>query len=46
MLPDDKLWQHTLHYWLLDVGMLVVLGLAFTALVRYRLRLPVHSHGR
>jgi hypothetical protein len=45
-LPADKLWQHTAHYWLLDVGMLVVLGLVFTALVRFRLRLPVHSHGR
>ncbi|MGC2654959.1 MAG: ATP-binding cassette domain-containing protein [Mycobacterium sp.] len=45
-LPADKFWQHTAHSWLLDVGMLVVLGLVFTALVRFRLRLPVHSHGR
>ena len=45
-LPADKLWEHTAHYWLLDVGMLLVLGSVFTALVRYRLRLRVHSHGR
>ncbi len=45
-LPADKLWQHKVHYWLLDVGMLLLLGSVFTALVRYRLRLPVHSHGR
>ncbi len=43
-LPADKFWQHTAHFWLLDVGMLVVLGVVFTALVRFRLRLPVHSH--
>ncbi len=45
-LPADKLWQHSVHYWLLDVAMLLVLGSAFTALVRYRLRLPVHSQRR
>jgi ABC-type multidrug transport system ATPase subunit/pSer/pThr/pTyr-binding forkhead associated (FHA) protein len=45
-LPADDLWQHTAHSWLLDVGMLVLLGSVFTALVRYRLRLPVHSHTR
>src|SRR5581483_296039 len=30
-LPADKLWEHTAHYWLLDVGMLLVLGSVFTA---------------
>ncbi len=44
-LPADKLWQHLPHYWLLDMGMLGLLGAVFTALVRFRLRLPVRSRG-
>ncbi len=42
-LPADKLWLHTRHYWLLDMGVLVLLGLVFTVLVRFRLRLPSRS---
>jgi hypothetical protein len=46
IVPTDRLWSHSLHFWVLDMGMLVVLGAAFTALVRFRLRLRLHSHGR
>ncbi|MBV9320055.1 MAG: ATP-binding cassette domain-containing protein, partial [Mycobacterium sp.] len=46
IVPGDRLWQHSRHFWLLDMGMLIVLGAVITALVRFRLRLPVHSHSR
>ena len=45
-LPADRLWQHSLRFWLLDMGMLVLLGTLFTVFVRFRLRLPKHTHSR
>jgi ABC transport system ATP-binding/permease protein len=45
-LPADGLWVHAGRPWLLDMGMLVLLGVAFTSFVRFRLRLPVRTHTR
>jgi ABC transport system ATP-binding/permease protein len=42
-LPADRLWRHVPSAWLLDMGMLVLLGVVFTGLVRFRLRLRVRS---
>ncbi|GFG73604.1 ABC transporter ATP-binding/permease Rv1747 [Mycobacterium botniense] len=44
-VPADRLWTHSLRIWLLDMGMLVLLSTLVTGFVRYRLRLPVHTHG-
>lgn len=47
LLPiEDTLWTHKGSWWLFDMAMLVVLAVAFTALVRYRLRLPTHDQRR
>lgn len=43
LVPADRLWTHSRHYWVLDVGMLVLLGIVATLFVRFRLRLRVHS---
>lgn len=43
MVPADRLWSHSPHYWLLDVGMLALLGVVATLFVRFRLRLRAHS---
>lgn len=45
MSVDDVLWRHATNWWLLDVGMLVLIGLAATIFVRYQLRLPARSEG-
>ena len=45
-MPADRLWSHSLRPWLLDMGMLALLGVVVTSFVRFRLRLPVHTHGR
>jgi hypothetical protein len=44
LLPiEDTLWTHKSGWWLFDMAMLMVLAVAFTALLRYRLRLPTHD---
>jgi ABC transport system ATP-binding/permease protein len=42
-LPVDRLWRHVRSAWLLDMGMLVLLAVVFTGLVRFRLRLRARS---
>lgn len=37
---DDPLWRHQLRWWLLDVGMLALIGVAALGVLRWRLRLP------
>jgi len=37
---DETLWNHSPTWWLLDMAMLAVLGVALATFVRYRLRLP------
>ena len=39
---DETLWNHSPAWWLLDMAMLVVLGVALATFLRYRLRLPRH----
>jgi hypothetical protein len=41
VVPADRLWSHSPHFWLLDMGMLVLMGVVITGLVRFRLRLPM-----
>ena len=36
---NETLWTHSRHYWLLDMGMLGVLGVVMAGFVRWRLRL-------
>jgi ABC transport system ATP-binding/permease protein len=43
MLPQDRLWQHTPHLWLLDMGMLAALSVIYGGFVRWKIRL---RHGR
>jgi ABC-type Na+ transport system ATPase subunit NatA len=45
-LPADRLWVHAPRPWLLDMGMLVLLGLVFSSCVRFRLRLSARTHNR
>lgn len=45
MSVDDVLWHHEPRWWLLDVGMLLLIGVAATVLVRYQLRLPARGDG-
>ena len=33
LLPQDQFWQHTRHFWLLDMGMLAGLAVFFTCCV-------------
>jgi ABC transport system ATP-binding/permease protein len=42
-LPVDRLWRHVPSAWLLDMGMLVLLAVVFTGIVRFRLRLRVRA---
>lgn len=37
---DDPLWRHQLSWWLTDMGVLMLLGIAATVWVAARLRLP------
>ena len=39
---DETLWNHAPGWWLLDMAMLAVLGVAVATFLRYRLRLPRH----
>jgi hypothetical protein len=39
MLPQDQFWQHTRHFWLLDMGMLAGLTVFFACFVRWKIRL-------
>lgn len=42
---DDPLWRHTLPWWALDMGVLLLLGIVAAILVRRRLRLPTPDGG-
>ncbi len=39
LLPQDQFWQHTRHFWLLDMGMLAGLTVFFGLFVRWKIRL-------
>jgi ABC transport system ATP-binding/permease protein len=39
LLPQDQFWQHTRHFWLLDMGMLAALTVVYACFVRWRIRL-------
>lgn len=39
LLPQDQFWQHTRHFWLLDMGMLAGLTAFFGLFVRWKIRL-------
>ncbi len=39
LLPQDQFWQHTRHFWLLDMGMLAALTVFFACFVRWKIRL-------
>ncbi|OBK40464.1 ABC transporter ATP-binding protein [Mycobacterium sp. 1245111.1] len=39
LLPQDQFWQHTRHFWLLDMGMLAGLTLFYASFVRWKIRL-------
>jgi ABC transport system ATP-binding/permease protein len=39
LLPQDQFWQHTQHFWLLDMGMLAGLAVFFACFVRWKIRL-------
>ncbi len=39
LLPQDQFWQHTRHFWLLDMGMLAGLAVFFACFVRWKIRL-------
>ncbi|MGA8124201.1 MAG: ATP-binding cassette domain-containing protein [Mycobacterium sp.] len=39
LLPQDQFWQHTRHFWLLDMGMLAGLTVLFACFVRWKIRL-------
>ncbi|MGA9492755.1 MAG: ATP-binding cassette domain-containing protein, partial [Mycobacterium sp.] len=39
MLPQDQFWQHTRHFWLLDMGMLAGLTVIYAGFVRWKIRL-------
>ena len=39
LLQQDSHWSHTPGAWLLDMGMLVALSVAYAAIVRWRIRL-------
>lgn len=38
--PHDQLWTHAARWWVADMTILLILGAAWTGLVRWRLRLP------
>ncbi|MGO9101173.1 MAG: ATP-binding cassette domain-containing protein [Mycobacterium sp.] len=39
LLPQDQFWQHTRHFWLLDMGMLAGLAVFFACFIRWKIRL-------
>ncbi len=39
LMPDDTHWKHTPAAWLFDMAMLAVICIAYTAFVRWRIRL-------
>ena len=39
LLSQDRLWQHTLQTWLLDMGMLAALSLVYLGFVRWKIGL-------
>ena len=39
LLPQDQFWQHTRHFWLLDMGMLAGLTVSYACFVRWKIRL-------
>ena len=39
LLPEDRFWQHTLKFWLLDMGMLAGLSVLYFGFVRWKIRL-------
>ncbi len=39
LTPQDRHWEHTSGAWLFDMGMLVVISVAYLAFVRWRIRL-------
>lgn len=39
LTPQDRHWEHTSGAWLFDMGMLVVISLAYLGFVRWRIRL-------
>ncbi len=41
LVPADRLWEHTPHIWLFDMGVLAVMAAVITVVVRFRLRLPM-----
>ena len=41
IVPADRLWLHLPHFWLLDMGMLTLMAVVITGLVRFQLRLPM-----
>jgi ABC transport system ATP-binding/permease protein len=45
-VPADRLWSHSVPVWLLDMGMVALLGTVMTGFVRFRVRLPMPTHGR
>ncbi|WKG06798.1 ATP-binding cassette domain-containing protein [Mycolicibacterium sp. HK-90] len=42
---DDPLWRHQLSWWLLDMGVLLLIGIVATVVVLRRLRLPAGERG-
>jgi hypothetical protein len=42
LAATDDAWKHSTGQWLLDMGMLVGLGIAATAVLGWRLRRPAH----
>jgi ABC transport system ATP-binding/permease protein len=42
LAATDDSWKHSSGQWLIDMGMLVGLGIAATAALRWRLRRPAH----
>ncbi|ANE83466.1 ABC transporter ATP-binding protein (plasmid) [Mycobacterium adipatum] len=43
MTVDDPLWHHATRWWLLDMGVLLLLGVVVAVLVYRRLRLPTQD---
>jgi ABC transport system ATP-binding/permease protein len=39
LLPQDQFWQHTRHFWLLDMGVLAGLTVFYACFVRWNIRL-------
>jgi ABC-type multidrug transport system ATPase subunit len=39
LLPQDQFWQHTRHFWLMDMGMLAGLMVFYACFVRWKIRL-------